>query len=59
MLRLIFLFVLALTYVPLGNSAFAAGPFGTIRIGLWSGGAFTKLMIIQVHFLTVRLLRGM
>jgi len=42
MLRFIILFVLALLCLPLGNSAFAAGPFGTIRIGFWSGGAFTN-----------------
>jgi hypothetical protein len=25
----------------LASSAFAAGPFGTIRVGTWSGGAYT------------------
>jgi S1-C subfamily serine protease len=28
-------------YAALASSAFAAGPFGSIRVGNWSGGAFT------------------
>jgi S1-C subfamily serine protease len=42
MLRSTFLFVLALTSALLGTSAYAAGPFGTIHVGNWSGGAYTN-----------------
>lgn len=42
MLRSTFLFVLTLTSALLGTSAYAAGPFGTIHVGNWSGGAYTS-----------------
>ena len=58
MLRSTFLFVLALTSALLGTSAYAAGPFGTIHVGNWSGGAYTSDST-SGNFLTVRLVRAM
>jgi S1-C subfamily serine protease len=36
------LFTSAITIALLSSSAFAAGPFGTIHVGSWQGGAYTN-----------------
>ncbi len=36
------LFVSAMVSTLLSSNAFAAGPFGTIHVGNWGGGAYTN-----------------
>ena len=41
MTKVAVLLIAVLSGLPFGSASFAAGPFGSIRVGNWNGGAYT------------------